>query len=140
MFLHWEHSIAAFYFCVGNIIGILTVNLLHMFCLVFAFRYPVQLQNEYSYSVMLLSCSRQGCRIGGKISDLSTISDTLTSREWNLAVKINGSRGARQEICFNKSFKRNCTISTGVSTLGVRCKNDAVGHLESDKKSDSQCC
>jgi len=32
-------------------------------------------------------------------------SDSLTSREWNLSVKINGNRGAQQEICFNKTFK-----------------------------------
>jgi len=34
-----------------------------------------------------------------------------------LAVKINENRGAQQEICFNKSFKRNCTISTGIPNL-----------------------
>ena len=34
----------------------------------------------------------------------------------------------------NKSFKRNCTISTGIPNLGVWCKNDPIGHLESDKK------
>jgi len=39
-----------------------------------------------------------------------------------LAVKINGNRGAQQDICFNKSFKRNCTISTGIPNLGVWCK------------------
>jgi len=39
-----------------------------------------------------------------------------------LAVKINGNRGAQQEICFNKSFKRNSTISTGIPNLEVWCK------------------
>jgi len=39
-----------------------------------------------------------------------------------LAVKINGNRGAQQEICFNKSFKRHCTIPTGIPNLGVWCK------------------
>ena len=33
--------------------------------------------------------------------------DSLTWREWNLAVKINATHGAQQQICFNKSFKRN---------------------------------
>jgi len=32
-------------------------------------------------------------------------------------VTINGNRGAQQEFCFNKSFKRNCTISTGIPNL-----------------------
>jgi len=44
-----------------------------------------------------------------------------------LDVKINGNRGAQQEICFNKSFKRNCTISTGIANLGVWCKKFGVG-------------
>jgi len=40
-----------------------------------------------------------------------------------LAGKINGNRGAQQEIsCFNKSFKGNCTILTGTPKLGVWCK------------------
>jgi len=39
-----------------------------------------------------------------------------------LAVKINGNRGAQQEIFFNKTFKRNYTISTGILNLGVWCK------------------
>jgi len=58
-----------------------------------------------------------------------------------LAVKINGNRGAQQEICFNKSFKRNCTISTGIPNLGIgnSCdvKNNPIGYpeSESDKKS-----
>jgi len=53
-----------------------------------------------------------------------------------LAVKINGNRGAQQEICFNKSFKINCTISTGIPNFGVWYKNDPIGHpeSESDKK------
>jgi len=36
-----------------------------------------------------------------------------------LVVKINGDRGAQQEIYFNKSFKRNCAISTGIPNLGM---------------------
>ena len=28
----------------------------------------------------------------------------------------------QQEICLNKSFKRKCTISTGIPNLGVWCK------------------
>jgi len=32
---------------------------------------------------------------------------------------INGNRGTQQEFCFSKSFKRNCTISTGIPNLGV---------------------
>ena len=47
-----------FYFCIGNTIGILTDNLLHMLFLVFAFRYLMQFQNEYS--VMLRLYSRCG--------------------------------------------------------------------------------
>jgi len=38
---------------------------------------------------------------------------------------INGNRGAQQEFCFNKSFKRNCSILTGmigIRNVGVRCK------------------
>jgi len=35
---------------------------------------------------------------------------------------MNGNRGAQQEIRFNKSFKKNCTISTGILNLGVSCK------------------
>jgi len=25
-------------------------------------------------------------------------------------------------LCFNRSFKRNCAISTGIPNLGMRCK------------------
>jgi len=32
---------------------------------------------------------------------------------------MNGNRGAQQEICFNKSFKRNYTISTGIPILAA---------------------
>jgi len=32
---------------------------------------------------------------------------------------INTNCGAQQELCFNKSFKINYTISTGISYLGV---------------------
>jgi len=35
---------------------------------------------------------------------------------------INTNYGAQQELCFNKSFKRNYTISTGISHLEVRFK------------------
>jgi len=35
---------------------------------------------------------------------------------------INGGRGTQQEFCFNKSFKRNCTGSTGIPNLVVQCK------------------
>jgi len=34
-------------------------------------------------------------------------------------VKLNENRGAQQEISYNKNFKRNCTVSTGVPNLGV---------------------
>jgi len=34
-----------------------------------------------------------------------------------LAVKINGNGGPQQDICFNKSFKRNCTTSTRIPNL-----------------------
>jgi len=27
-----------------------------------------------------------------------------------------------RNLCFNKSFKRNCTISTGIPNLGVWCE------------------
>jgi len=44
----------------------------------------------------------QGCGVGGKISDsisdFSKISDSLTWRGWHLPDKINGNRGAQQEI------------------------------------------
>jgi len=56
--------------------------------------------------------AKHDCGVGGKISDsgLSKISDSwlwlLNMKEWNLAVKINGNRGAQQEICFNRSLKR----------------------------------
>ena len=58
-----------------------------------------------------------------KISDSDSRLWLLNINEWNLTVEINGSRGAQQEICFNKSFERNCTISTGIPNLGVWCKN-----------------
>jgi len=90
----------------------------------------------------------QGCTIKGKISDsdlskipnsniakisdsdLSTISDSNSQllninrmKFYNfVATSIIGNHGALQKICFNKSFKRNCTISTGIPNLGVWCK------------------
>jgi len=50
-----------------------------------------------------------GCGVGGKIfdSDLSKTSDSSTQKERNLAVKINGNRGAQQEI----------SVSTNVSKV-----------------------
>jgi len=36
-----------------------------------------------------------------------------------LAIKINQNRGAQQKICFNKNFKRNCTISREIPNLWV---------------------
>jgi len=38
-----------------------------------------------------------------------------TSYQWN-------SWYTARILCFNKSFKRNCTISTGIPNLGVWCK------------------
>jgi len=62
-----------------------------------------------------------------------------------LTVKIKGNRGAQQETCFNKSFKRNCTISTGIPNVGVRCKKMIQLDIRSRSRtkrsdSDSQCC
>jgi len=37
-------------------------------------------------------------------------------------LKINGNRVPARTLWFNKSFKRNCTISTGIPNCGVRCK------------------
>ena len=72
-------------------------------------------------SVMWRSSFDQDHGVGGKISYLFKISDSLTLREWNLAVKSNGNRGTQQEICFNTSFKSNCTISTiGVARGGAK--------------------
>jgi len=101
----------------------------------------------------------QGCGVGGKISDsdLYKISDSslqnfrlwpcqnirlLDTRKWNLAVKMKGNRGAQQEICFNKSFRRNCTVSTRIPYLRVWFKKlsnwtSGFGHKTD---SDSQCC
>jgi len=76
-------------------------------------------------------------KISESDSDLCKIPDSLTWREWNLAVDINGNRGAQQEICFSKSFKRNCTISTGFPKFkSIDVKNDPLGHpgSDSDKK------
>jgi len=39
-----------------------------------------------------------------------------------LDVKLSGDHGSQQETCFNKSLKRNCTVSTGIPNLGVWCK------------------
>ena len=92
----------------------------------------------------------QGCGVGGKISDsdsnsdLSKISDSdsWTQKEWNLTVKNHWKSWCiARNLCFNKSFKRSCTISTGILNLGVHCdvKNDPIGHpeSESENKSDS---
>jgi len=51
-----------------------------------------------------------------------------------LAINRPTNHGAQQELCFNKSFKRNCTISTGIPHLGVWWKYDPNGLPESDKK------
>jgi len=44
-----------------------------------------------------------------------------TSNQWK-------SRYRARILCFNKSFKRNCKISTGIPDLGVQRKNDSIGH------------
>ena len=44
----------------------------------------------------------QGHGVAGKISN----SDTLTWRELNFTVKINGSRGAQQESLFQQKFQK----------------------------------
>jgi len=93
-----------------------------------------------SHNFSNLSDSRvnQSCEVGGKMSDsdlynisdsdtdsnLSKISDT-DSVTW-MRFDSNGNRLVEQEFCFNKSLKRNCTISTGTSydysNSWVRCK------------------
>jgi len=40
-------------------------------------------------------------------------------------------------LCFNKSFKRNCTISTGIPDFGVWCKKWSNWKSGVGKKSDS---
>jgi len=79
---------------------------------------------------------RAGLWSWSKTSDLSKISDTVSDlskiSEFRLrllningmkTVKINGNRGAQQEIPVSKkNFKRSCTISTGIPKLQVRCK------------------
>jgi len=59
-------------------------------------------------------------------SDLSKISDSLTLSEWSLTVKnVAAARNQWKSwytaiiLCFNKSFIRNCTVSTGIPNLGV---------------------
>jgi len=66
--------------------------------------------------------SHQGCKVGGKMSD----SNSLTKSEWSLAVNHFVATTTQWKLwytarifCFNKSFKRNCTISTGIHNLGV---------------------
>jgi len=58
-----------------------------------------------------------------------------------LAVEINGNRGHSKKYLFQQKFQqklyhfnRNCTISTGILNLGVRCKNGPIGLPESDKE------
>ena len=101
----------------------------------------------------------QGCRVGGKISDsnsnLSKISGSRLRPCQNFLLRLVNIKGTKFDcdnrwkscctaryLCFNKSFKRNCTISTGIPNLGVWCKNEPLAYPESDKKSesDSQCC
>jgi len=79
----------------------------------------------------------QGCGVGGKMSDsnydLSKISDTdcdscinTVNEVWLSTIlqqlAINGIRGTQQEFSVSVSFKRYCTISTGIPNLGVSCK------------------
>ena len=58
--------------------------------------------------------------LGAKISD--SRHRLFKTMEWNFALEINGNRGEENEICFNKGFKRNCTISTGIPNSGVWCR------------------
>jgi len=57
-----------------------------------------------------------------------------------LAVTINRNRAAQQEICFSKSFKRNCIISTGKPNLGVRCIWSWSPTKKYNFDSNSWCC
>jgi len=83
-----------------------------------------------------------GCDVWGKISD----SDSrfrlfqnfrlrlLNTKGMKFGCQVNGNRGAQQESSVsNKGFKRNCSISTGIPNLRMWCKNDPIGHPESDK-------
>jgi len=80
----------------------------------------------------------QGCGVGSKISDsesnLSEISDSGLSEISNTRIRPVNIKGMEfgcwnqwkswytaRNLCFNKSFKRNCTISTGCN-LWVWCK------------------
>ena len=76
-----------------------------------------------------------GLRVGGKMSDsnsdLSKIFDALTQSEWSLAAKNFVATNTQWKswytariLCFNKSFIRNRTNSTGIPNLGVWCKSD----------------
>ena len=86
---------------------------------------------------------QQGCGVEGKISnsDLSKISDfDFTLRPFQNFDSVSGLRllninGMKfgcwnqwkswctaKNLCFNKSFKRNCTILTGIPNLRVWCK------------------
>jgi len=80
----------------------------------------------------------QGCGVGGKISDsdLSKISDSDSStwREWNLTVKINGNRGAQQEISVSTKVSY-----IGIPNSGVCCKMIKLDIRSRTKKSDSDC-
>jgi len=69
----------------------------------------------------------------------------LNIREWNLDVKINGNRGAQQEISVStKVSKEIVPFQQEFPILECDVKNDPIGYpeSESDKKSDSdsQCC
>jgi len=77
-------------------------------------------------------CANLGCGVGGKIfdsdsnSDLSKISDSDSRLRF---LNIKGMKFVRltqwkscwtaRNPCFKKSFKRNCTISTGIPNLRV---------------------
>jgi len=93
--------------------------------------YNLTTSREAEYAT--LSCFDQGCGVGGKTSDSPPFQNfrprllNISWREWNLAVKINGSLGTQQEISDSTKVSKNCTISTGIPDLGI-------GHPESDKK------
>ena len=121
------------------------------------------------HSFLFLNCrtavnmlSMRGCRVWGKISDLSKIADSdflkfltptfpkfptltpnsLTWTQWNVAVKINGNHGAQEEISISTKVSKE--IVPFQQEFAIKCdvKNDPIGHPESelDKNDfDSQC-
>ena len=87
-----------------------------------------------------------GSGVRGKIFDFSKISDSdsLILSEWNLAVNNFVATNTQWKswyttriICINKSFIRNCAISTGIANLGVWYKNIQLDFRSRTKKSDS---